>query len=142
MFVNIFFLNKIFTNISLALLDLEELRLAERFPLPPLAMDFLVARPQMTFSGAGAGTSFAADIFGGRPSFEEIQGFQGIMDEIAIEVQASMQRPSCRISSVDLIIDSEGLFGIFVFEQALNTGNAKRAVNTLRAGEPSPLRLP
>ncbi len=32
---------------------------------------------------------------------------------------------------MDLIIDKEGLFGIFVFQQTQNTGNAKRAIDTL-----------
>jgi len=94
-------------------------------------MDFLSARPLMTAVGTGRGTSFAADVFHGRPSFEEIQGFQGIMDAIGLEVEASMQRKNCHLASIDLIIDGEGLIGIFVFKGKLIVGNAKSAMVTL-----------
>ncbi len=100
-------------------------------------MDYLVARPEMTFAGAGNGTSFAAEIFNGRPPFEQIHKLQAVMNEIALEVQSSMERPSCRIASVDLIVDGEGLLGIFVFQQPLNTGNAKRAIDTLLRALPA-----
>ncbi len=97
--------------------------LRDLFHLPRFGMDFLSTRPQMTFAGAGSGTSFAAEVFSGRPNFADIQGFQGVMDDIALEVQTSMQRPGCRLASVDLIIDKEGLLGIFVFQVKHTTGN-------------------
>ena len=94
-------------------------------------MDFLPTRPQMTLAGAGNATSFAADVFCGRPVFEEIQSFQGVMDKIGLEVEASMQRKSCPLVSIDLIIDDRGMLGLFVFNGKLQTGNAKSAMETL-----------
>jgi hypothetical protein len=96
-------------------------------------MDFLPALPLMTLATAGAGnvTSFAADVFRGRPSFEEIQSFQGVMDKIGSKVGASMQRKSCPLASVDLIIDGEGLLGIFIFKAKCQCSNAKSAMLTL-----------
>jgi len=94
-------------------------------------MDFLSELPRATLAVAGHATSFAADVFFGRPSFEEIQGFQGIMDKIGLEVEVSAQRKACQLASVDLIIDGVGLLGIFVFKGKQSTGNAKRALETL-----------
>jgi len=94
-------------------------------------MDFLSQHPLMPLAGAGSTTSFAADVFPGRPSFEEIQGFQGVMDKIGLEVGASAQRKGCQLASMDLIIDGVGLLGIFVFTGTLIVGNAKSSMLTL-----------
>jgi hypothetical protein len=94
-------------------------------------MDFLSTLPSMTLARTGNTTSYAADVFQGRPSFEEIQGFQGIMDRIALEVQASTQRTICPLASVDLIVDAQGLLGIFIFKSKLQSCNAKSAMLTL-----------
>mgnify|MGYP002811942823 CR=1 FL=1 len=97
-------------------------------------MQFIVEQPEMTLGGAGKCTSFAADVFMGRPAFSDLQNFEPCMAACREEILVMLERRNNRIASLDLIVDDQGLFLIAIFTRAMDTGNAKSAMlNLLRS---------
>jgi len=94
-------------------------------------MNFILQQPLMTLGGAGDGTSFAADIFFGRPAFCDVQKFEGRMASYKREIVALTQRKNNKLASLDFILDTQGLFLIAVFREPLILGNAKLALGHL-----------
>jgi hypothetical protein len=107
-----------------------------RFLLPPpqFKMQFIVDLPEMTLGDAGSGTSFAADVFTGRPAFSELQSFEPCMAACRAEIVLMLGRSNNRLASLDLIVDDLGLHLIAVFTRPMILGNAKSALLHLLRG--------
>jgi hypothetical protein len=91
-------------------------------------MQFIVDLPEMTLGARGGLTSFAADVFAGRPAFSELQSFEPCMAACRAEILLMMKRGNNRIASLELIVDGQGLFLIAVFTRHMIIGNAKSSV--------------
>ncbi len=101
-------------------------------------MQFIVELPEMTLGGAGKCTSFAADVFMGRPAFSDLQAFEPCMAACRAEILVMLERRNNRIASLDLIVDDQGLFLIAIFTRPMIIGNAKSSVmHLLRACDPA-----
>jgi hypothetical protein len=94
-------------------------------------MQFITHHPLMELGDAGHGTSFAADVFMGRPAICDIQKFEPRMVACRAEILSMLGRKNNQLASLDLIVDARGLFLIAIFRVAMNTGNAKSAMSNL-----------
>jgi hypothetical protein len=97
-------------------------------------MQFIVDLPEMMLGDAGSGTSFAADVFTGRPAFSELQSFEPCMAACRAEILLMLGRSNNRLASLDLIVDELGLHLIAVFTRPMILGNAKSALLHLLRG--------
>jgi hypothetical protein len=94
-------------------------------------MQFLQHRPKLALCGAGDTTTFFAELYNHRPAFEEILKFEDQLLLDRAHIAGLIQRRNNKLASMDLIVDGEGICGLFVFCSPLGTGNAKSAVSAL-----------
>ena len=101
-------------------------------------MDFLSEKLSVAseIPSSSKGQCFAADIFAPRPPFENIVASQPLIEELRAQMVISMGRKSCPLASVDLIVDGEGLLGIFTTKFEMILGNAKSILDTVLAALP------
>ena len=93
-------------------------------------MDFLRDIPALTFADDGSRyTTFAAQIFEGRPPFQEIKSFMEWAED-AKEVITTSLAKSPRIESVAFYIDRTGMFAIFNTDRRIQMYNAKSGAIT------------
>jgi hypothetical protein len=107
-------------------------------------MDFLYEPLQAAFVESAPGsksTTFAADAFDRRPPIEDILNFRKWADDTRGEISNSLARASCKVASIQFLIDTQGLLVITTFKAAHQICNAKsNLLAVLRALE-EPQRL-
>jgi hypothetical protein len=94
-------------------------------------MQFLQHVPQMALCGAGDATTFFAELYDTRPGFKDILKYGAIMEAHRTHIVSLLQRRNNQLASMNLIVDSKGICGLFIFCTPLGTGNAKSAISAL-----------
>jgi len=104
-------------------------------------MDFLHELHIATLVDGGKGTTFVAYVFNGRPPYAEILAFSMWTAELQGQVAISMERAKFTLASMDLLMDKEGLIGIFTFTPRLQLSDAKKGMDSILHACPEEQRL-
>ena len=94
-------------------------------------MDFLQELPTLTLVDSTNVTAFAAEVFEGRPPFDEIVAGHSLVSELRRHAEMSVGRCLCQIVSMDLVMDAQGLIALFTFKGKTRMCDAKTGVETL-----------
>ena len=94
-------------------------------------MDFLHELHIATLVDGGKGTTFVADVFNGSAPFAKRLAFTTWTAELQGQVATSMERAKFTLASMDILMDKEGLMGIFTFTPRLQHSDGKKGMNTI-----------
>ena len=78
--------------------------------------------------GGSTHTTFVAEIFSGRPPFDEICGFSPWVERAQADLDRSLLRPACPVQGLAIYLDTLGSFMLVRMKGEAQNGNAKSAV--------------
>ena len=79
----------------------------------------------------GERSSFAADLFSPRPSFEEIKAFQGWGERLQEDIAASIKRKACPVQWLAFFIDTEGAWMLAAAKTPVQMNNMRAALTPI-----------
>ena len=103
-------------------------------------MQFLQSRPVVALADTYGTTyeSFVAEVFTGRPPFQEIQSYVGVVADLQTRFEATLPRSA--YTSMAMYMDTAGLFLVVTSRREMTTGNAKQAVDLFLRALPAEQR--
>ena len=96
-------------------------------------MQFLQQRPDVVLAGSGYrkhGT-FAADMFAGRPSFDEMLSFKDWATTLQASMEELLARKACPVKTISIVLDKAGAYVLVTTKVSIQVGDARSAVDTV-----------
>ena len=96
-------------------------------------MQFLQQRPDVLLADPALHkhTTFAADMFAGRPSFEEMLGFKDWSMTLQTSLEELLDRKACPVKTISIIMDQMGAMVLVTTKKPVGVGEARSAGDTL-----------
>jgi len=96
-------------------------------------MQFLQQRPDVILAGSGYrkhGT-FVADMFAGRPSFDEMLSFKDWATTLQASFDEMLARKACPVKTISIVLDKAGAYVLVTTKVSIQVGDARSAVDTV-----------
>ena len=93
----------------------------------PQAMQFLHEQPSFSLVEGTKTDTFVADLFQPRPGFDELAAFHQWGTDARKKMLEAMDRKSCPVAWMALVIDEHGALVVLRFRQEIQPSNAKSA---------------
>ena len=96
-------------------------------------MQFLQQRPDVLLADPALHryNTFAADMFAGRPAFEEMLGFKDWSETLQASLKELLDRKACPVKTITILVDQTGALVLVTTKKPAGVGEARSAVDTL-----------